>query len=280
MKVKITADSTCDLSRDIIDRYDITIFPLYISKGSETLKDGVEISSEDIFKYFDEKKELCKTSAVNTSDYLTVFGELLKEYDAIVHFTISSDMSCCYQNAMIAAEELGNIYPIDSRSLSTGIGHLVMDAAQMAESGASAEEIVGTVNAKKEKLDVSFIIDTLEYLKKGGRCSSVAALGANLFHLKPCIEVKNGKMGTGQKFRGSFQKCVDMYIRSKLENKDNIDYSRIFITDSGVSDEVFDTALSAVKACGQFKEIIHTRAGSTISCHCGPNCLGILFYTK
>ncbi len=280
MKIKVTADSTCDLSQELIDRYNITIIPLSIVKDGESFIDGVEIGPDDIFEYVSKTGKLCSTAAVNVADYIEKFTQLRREYDAVIHFTISGDMSACYQNACLAAQEVDGVYPVDARSLSTGIAHLAIDTAIMAESGMSPEEILAVLGDRKEKLDVSFVIDTLLYLWKGGRCSGVAALGANLLSLKPCIEVRDGKMGVAKKYRGSLKKCLVQYVRDRLANREDIDTRRIFITDSGVSDEIFQAVYDTVAECQQFDEIIHTRAGSTVSNHCGPNCLGILYYHK
>lgn len=280
MKIKVTADSTCDLSPELVEKYEIDIFPLTVVKNGDVLRDGIEITPDDIYAHVSAGGDLCGTSAINISDYLDRFSEYRREYDAIVHFTISSDMSTCYQNALIAAAELSEVYVVDSRNLSTGIGQLVIDAAIMAQSGMTAADIKAELDAKKEKLDVSFILDTLEYLRKGGRCSSIAALGANLLSLKPCIEVKNGKMGVGKKYRGSLEKCLIKYIEDKLQDCSDIDLSRIFITHSGLDEKLVADMESAVRRCGDFQDILITRAGCTISSHCGPNCAGILFYRK
>ncbi len=281
MSIKITADSTCDLSPELIEKYDITITPLRIVRGDESLKDGVEIMPEDIFAYVESGAGICKTAAVNIEEYRQCFSEALKDHEAIVHFTISSDMSACFQNARIAAEEFSNIYVVDSRNLSTGIGHLVIDAAIMASEGLSAQEIYDTVTADRDKLEVSFVINTLKYLYKGGRCSAVAALGANLLQLKPCIEVKDGKMDVGRKYRGSFEKCIMQYVDERLEGREDLNYKRIFITCTGdVDAELLKSVKSRVRELGPFEEIIHTKAGGTISNHCGPNCLGLLYYRK
>ena len=186
---------------------------------------------------------------MNVSDYLSFFKRHLESFDAVIHFTISSDMSGCYQNACIAAQDFpGKVFPVDSRNLSTGIGHLVLD--------------------------------TLEFLKAGGRCSAVAAFGANLLGLKPSIEVKDGGMGVGKKYRGNINKCYVQYIKDRLSNRDDIDTKRIFITDSGLSEEVRAELEEVVRSCQPFEEVHHTQAGTTISQHCGPGCMGILYYHK
>lgn len=280
MKIKISADSTCDLSPELIERYHIGITPLYIIRGEETLRDGIDVRPEELYEYANVTGKLCKTAAVNVSDYLAYFAACREEYDAVIHFTISSDMSACYQNACIAAQEFTNVYPVDSRNLSTGIGHLVLDAAEMAEQGMDAANIASALEKKREKLDVSFVIDTLEYLKRGGRCSALVAMSANLLHLKPCIEVKDGKMGVGHKYRGKLEKCYVQYIEERLKGRDDIDCHRIFITDSGCDEATWRELERVVRACQPFEEVIHTRAGCTVSNHCGPGCMDILYYHK
>ena len=255
MKIKISADSTCDLSPELIERYHIGITPLYIIRGEETLRDGIDVHPQELYDYANATGKLCKTAAVNVSDYLAYFAACREEYDAVIHFTISSDMSGCYQNACIAAKEFPNVYPVDSRNLSTGIGHLVLNAAEMAEQGMDAADIAAALEKKREKLDVSFVIDTLEYLKRGGRCSALVAMSANLLHLKPCIE-------------------------DRLKGRDDIDCHRIFITDSGIDEATWKELERVVRACQPFEEVLHTQAGCTVSNHCGPGCMGILYYHK
>ena len=245
------------------------------------LRDGIECTREDIFAYTSRTGKLCGTAAVSIADYLDFFGEELKTHDQIVHFTISSDMSACFQNACDAAEEFpGRVFVVDSRNLSTGIGHLVIDGALLAREGKSGEEIQAILDERREKLNVSFVIDTLEYLRKGGRCSTVAALGANLLKLKPCIEVHEGKMSVAKKYRGTLAKAIESYVTDRIKDHDDFDKKRVFITDSGVDTEIVETVEKLLREYGGFEEIHHTLAGSTISGHCGPGCLGILYYNK
>ena len=218
---------------------------------------------------------------MSIADYLDFFGEELKTHDQLVHFTISSDMSACFQNACDAAQEFpGRVFVVDSRSLSTGIGHLVIDGALLAREGKSGEEIQAILNERQKKLNVSFVIDTLEYLRKGGRCSAVAALGANLLKLKPCIEVHEGKMNVAKKYRGTLAKAIENYVTDRIKDRDDIDMKRIFITDSGVDAQIVENVEKLLRRYAGFEEIHHTLAGSTISGHCGPGCLGILYYNK
>ena len=280
MRTRISADSTCDLTAALCAEYDLAITPLYILMGDRALKDGQECGPEDIFAYTEKTGKLCSTAAVSIADYQDFFAERIRDAESLVHFTISSDMSACYQNAVEAARDWpGRVFVVDSRSLSTGIGHLAMDAALMAREGKSGAEIFAAAEANKEKLNVSFVLDTLEYLHKGGRCSGVAALGANLLKLKPCIEVGGGVMTVGKKYRGSMEKCVESYVRERLEGNGPADLSRVFITDSGVPDALAETVAGMLREAG-FRQIFHTRAGSTISSHCGPGTLGILYYNE
>lgn len=283
MNIKISADSTCDLSPDLIARYDIGISPLYIVRDGESLVDGVDITPDEIYAHVEAGGSMCSTAAVSVYDYVEFFRKELESADAVVHFHISGDMSACYQNACIAAAEVGNVYPVDARNLSTGIGLLVLEAAELAQKGElTAQEIQQRMNQRRELLDVSFVVEQLGYLRKGGRCSSVAALGANMLSLRPCIQVKDGKMGVGKKYRGAYQKCLLQYVKERLEGRDDIDPHRIFITESGgfTPEEVAEVA-EAVRSYQPFEEVLHTRAGCTVSSHCGPRTLGILyFHTK
>jgi len=282
MKIKISADSTCDLTQEQIEKYQVGITPLYVVKNGASFRDGVDITPKDIYAHVDAGGDICSTAAVTVADYVDFFTEQRKRFDAVVHFCISSDMSSCYQNACIAAQEVDGIYPVDCRNLSAGIGLLVIDAAVMAQSpDADAAQIKAVLDEKKEKLDVSFVLDTLAYLRKGGRCSALAALGANLLSLKPSIEVHEGTMGVAKKYRGQRQKCILQYIRDHLEGRDDIELNRIFLTDStGFSDAELDEMEQTIRACQPFAEVLRSKSGCTISNHCGPNCMGILYFHK
>ena len=278
--VKIFADSTCDLSPELVKKYGITIIPLYVSLGDKAYLDGLEIRPADIFKYYDETKKLPKTSAVPVDSYEKAFKPAVDAGFDVVHFTISSDFSACYQNACLAAEEVGNVWPVDSRNLSTGIGLLVLMAAELAAKGESAEKIAEQVKETAGRVDASFVIDNLEFLHKGGRCSGVAALGANVLKLKPCIEVTGGKMVVGKKYRGSFEKVVKEYVRERLEGNDDVELDRIFVTSTGVDPKFQKEVAKEVKSCLPFKEILITEAGCTVTGHCGAGTLGVLYIRK
>ena len=284
MHVKIVADSTCDLTKEQIQKNGITILPLYVTMDGKSRRDGLEISAEEIFRHVDDGGELPKTSALTVTDYADCFAKIRQEDPEaeILCITISSHFSSCFQNACIAAEEAeGKVVAVDSLNLSSGFGHVVLEACRLANEGLSAEEI------KKEletdiipKVDASFIINRLDYLRKGGRCSTVAALGANLLRLKPCIEVRDGKMSVGKKYRGNFVKCVSQYVQDRLADIDSIRSQRIFITHANAENEAVKAAEKEIRAAGAFDEIAESRAGCTIASHCGPNTLGVLFIRK
>lgn len=278
MNIRITSDSTCDLSPDYLQAHRVELLPLYTMKGGETFRDGVDIHPQDIFDHVAAGGDLCSTAANNVSDYQELFARLLPECDAIIHIDISADFSSCYQNACVAASELPNVYVVDSRNLSSGHGHIVCEAVNMAEAGKlSPQEIVDRLNELTTRVEASFLLDRLDYMVKGGRCSMVVALGANLLHLKPCIEVIDGKMKVVKKYRGSYEKCILNYVRDRLQNRDNLVYERIFITHTPVADGLVDKVRAAIQECAPFTDIIETQAGCTVSCHCGPGTLGILF---
>ena len=278
--IKIVADSTADLPKELLEKYDIEVIPLSVTLGENTYKDGQEICAQDIYNFYNEKKELPKTSAVSVLEYTEIFTPWVEKGYDIIHFCISSTMSSCYQNACIAAVELGHVWSIDSANLSSGIGLLVLLAAELAAKGESAEVIAREIAEAKTRVDASFILNQLEFLHKGGRCSSVAALGANLLKLKPCIEVVNGSMKVGKKYRGAYEKCALEYVRDRLLDNDNVDTKRIFITWAGVDEKLIKEIHKEVKKCHKFDEIIINEAGSTITGHCGPGTFGVLYFRK
>lgn len=281
MKVKIISDSTCDLSKGLLEKYEISIVPLYVVMNDETKRDGLEVTPEDIYSYVDKNGKLPSTSAANIGDYLDVFKFWREQGYEIVHFDISSDFSSTYHNACMAAEEVGGVYVVDSRNLSTGQGLAVLHGAEMARDGKSAKEIYEECTALTSKIEASFVVDSIDYLYKGGRCSALAAFGANLLKLKPCIEVKDGKMNPGKKYRGNISRVMLNYVEERLRDRDDIDKSRIFITHTKCSEEDVEAVRQKIlEICPDFKEILETTAGCTVTTHCGPNTLGILFIRK
>jgi DegV family protein with EDD domain len=228
--IKITADSTCDLSAEILERFGIEIVPLHVVVDTEDYRDGVDITPIGIVNRVENEGQICKTAAVNAFEYQELFSKLASKYDAVIHINLGSQFSSCYQNANIAAQEFDNVYVIDSQNLSTGHGHVVYEAALMAEQGLSAPEICSKLEELIPRVDASFVISKLDYLYKGGRCSGLEAFGARLLKIKPCIEVVDGEMVVGKKYRGSFERSLELYVKDRLADKDEIDYSRVFIT--------------------------------------------------
>lgn len=279
-KIKILSDSTCDLSAELVEKYEIGLIPLYINLGGRVLPDGVSVSPDDIYAYVEKTGELPGTIASSIEDFRKAFQTYRDQgYEVICH-TISSDMSCSFQNARIAAQEVDGVYVVDSRNLSSGVGHVVINAAIMARQGMAAADIVKELEAVIPKVSASFVIDTLDYMKKGGRCSSIMLLGANLLKIKPSILVKDGAMTVGQKYRGSLSNVLMEYVDHQLAGRRDIRTDRIFITHSGCDAETVDAVRARIQTHIAFEEIIETRAGCTISSHCGPNTLGILFVEK
>ena len=280
MNIKITSDSTCDLSAELIAQYGIQIIPLTVIKNDTAYLDGIDIVPADIFDHVANGGNLCSTSAVSVGQYEDVFAQLSAEYDGVVHINISSDMSSSYQNACVAASEFDNVRVIDSRTLTTAQGLVVLKACELAKNCQNLDELKDQLVAYTEKVEASFLVDQLKYLVKGGRCSSAAALGANLLSLKPCIGVKNGKMSVVKKYRGNFTKCLLSYIKDRLADRDDLDDSFLFVTRTPVGSDVEEAVKEAISTYGNFKNVIWTNAGCTVSCHCGPGTLGILFAHK
>lgn len=280
MDIIITSDSTTDLSQELKERYSIKTLPLGVTLGDKSYIDGVDITPDDIYAHYAKTGELPKTSAANMGDCIDFFKPFVEAGKTVIHFTLSSEMSSTYNNCRMAGEEFENVYVVDTKNLSTGGGLLVIAAAEMAKSGMSAEEIVENINNLIPCVDASFVIDKLEYLHKGGRCSSVAVLGANLLKLKPCIEVKDGKMGVGKKYRGRYLDVLLQYVEERIGDVSDIDLERVFVTHAGVDEEIVNQVVDKVKKSAPFKEVFLTRAGCTISSHCGPDTLGVLFIRK
>ncbi len=279
-RIKILSDSTCDLTPALLQKYDITLTPLTVVKDGKSFRDGVDITPADIFAHVDGGGALCSTSAVSEYEYATFFSRYAPDYDAVVQITIGSGFSACYQNACLAAQGFDNVFVVDSENLSSGQGLLVMEAVRLAEAGQSGEDIARALRELAPKVEASFLVERLDYLYKGGRCSAVAALGANLLGLKPCIEVSGGKMGVCKKYRGSFESAVRQYVRERLEGREDIRPALAFVTHPAAPESVVRAALDTAAQYGSFDQVIETHAGCTVSCHCGPHTLGILFVRK
>lgn len=280
MKIKILSDSTCDLSQELIDKYDITIIPLTVVKDGKSFVDRVTITPAEIFDHVAAGGDLCSTTAINMGEYCEWFEKFSKDYDGVLHINIGSGFSCCYQNACLAAEEFDNVRVIDSQNLSTGQGLVVLKACELAQNCTDLDDLKAQLDAYTPKVEASFLLDQLKYMVKGGRCSSAAALGANLLNLKPCIEVKDGKMSVVKKYRGNYAKCLANYVKDRLCNRDDIDKHTLFVTRTPVTDECLQAVKDAVDGCNDFENTYWTEAGCTVSCHCGPGTLGVLFVRK
>ena len=280
MNIKILSDSTCDLSAELIAKHNIGILPLIVMKNDEEYLDGVTITAADIFAHVAAGGNLCSTAARSVVVYEEEFGKYAGEYDGVIHINIGSGFSCSYQNACLAAEEFDNVRIIDSKNLSTGQGLVVLKACELAKTAESLDQLQSDLEAFTEKVEASFLVDKLDYLVKGGRCSSAAALGANLLNLKPCIEVRDGKMTVVKKYRGNYAKCLAGYVKERLSGREDLDTGILFITQTKVSDECYAAVKEAVAAHSTFENVYETVAGCTVSCHCGPGTLGAIFVRK
>ena len=276
MKIAISAESTLDLSKELIKQYDIHVIPFTVLLGEDAYFDG-DITSQDIFDYVEKNKILPRTSAINDFQYREYFQNLLDEgYDAVVHISLSSEISSSYSHAVNASHKFDNVFVIDSRSLSTGIALEVIYAAKLAKKGLKPQEIVEKVSARIPYVQASFVIQTLEYLHKGGRCSGLLRFGAAILRIKPQIIVSDGKMAPAKKYIGRKSQVVEAYCRDTLEQFANPDLSVAFVTHTLATPEMVAVAIDALRNRG-FKTIYETTAGATITSHCGPQTLGILF---
>lgn len=282
MSIRIVADSTCDLSKELIEKYDISVIPLSIVMGDNSYYDGVETTPDEIYTWADANKTTPKTAAASMDKTEEILAPYMEAGDDIIFFGISSEMSTTNNVVRLVGEdkEYDRLFIIDSRNLSTGIGLQVIRAAELVKEGKCAEEIVQTINEAKEKVRASFVVDTLTYLARGGRCTAATALLANTLKLHPEIVVKDGKMGVSKKYRGSLDSALIKYAKDLQEDLLQADPSRVFITHSGCTQETLDKVYTFVKELGYFEEILITRAGGVISSHCGPATLGVLFYEK
>lgn len=275
MRIAISAESAIDLTKELIEKYDFKIVPFSVILGDKCAYDG-EITSKEIIDYVTEHKVLPKTSAVNEEQYREHFGNLLKDYDAIIHFSISSKLSSAYNNALNVAKEFKNVYVVDTLILSSGIALPAIYARKLVDKGCDPEFIYQECLKRVPNIKVSFVLKRIDYLYKGGRCSALALLGANILRIKPQIILSEGKMISGKKYRGNFSHAVDLYLQDALDTCTNPDLDEIFITYTTADDEIIQRIKDRLIEEG-FKNIHITTAGATITSHCGENCLGILF---
>lgn len=281
-KILLSADSTCDLGNRLKEKYQVHYYPFHIILDGRDYQDNVDISPQEIFQAYYDRRILPRTAAINVQEYLDYFGPFVEQGYEVIHLNLGSALSSAYQNCLLAAKELPGVYPVDSCNLSTGIGHLVLDAAAWIRQGLEAAEIARRLEARKRLVHSSFILDTLKFLSAGGRCSSITALGANLLNIKPCIQVDNtsGAMHVGRKYRGTLDKVLPRYVKDTLRSAGKLNTKRLFITHSGIDNFYVGLVKETVKQEADFENIYITQASYTISCHCGPNTLGILFESK
>lgn len=281
-KIRITADSTCDLSESLLQKYGISILPLNIVLDMKSYSDGEEISPDEIYVWSEKMHKTPKTAAVAYDRALEMASAFQKNGDEMIFFGISESMSTTCNVMRMVKEELNytGMYVIDSQNLSTGIGLQVLRAAELAGQGLAAQEIVTQIEQERGRVRASFVVERLDYLAMGGRCSSVVALFGGKLKLKPRIEVTDGKMEAGKKYRGNQDKVILKYVQDMEMQLRQADPHRIFITHSGCEEAVIRSVEEYLKGLHHFEEILITRAGGVISSHCGPGTLGVLFYEK
>lgn len=279
-KVKIVADSTCDLNPELLERYQIEVIPLNVNLGDKSCLDGVDVHTPDLFEYYNRTGKLPTTSAPTPAYYEDFYRRWTEEGWEVVHFSISSELTVTPNIAKMAAEKFDTVFPIDSRNVSCGMGILAIKAAELRDEGLSGAEIRERILGMTDKVRTAFVISTLLYMYKGGRCTGVQALGANLLNLKPCIEVENGKMGVTKKYRGKLETVVRQVAQDHLQGAENLDLSRILIVNYDAGDRVVDAVTAKIKEYQNFREIHNNQCGCSVSVHCGPGTLGIIYMVK
>ena len=280
MNIRMTADSTCDLTPELIRENRIGIAPLSVIIDGEVFHDGVDVTPRDIFRAAEAGKSV-RTAAVNTYEYREFFTEQLKTCDQLVHVCLSSELSTSYSDAVEAAREVDNVFVVDSRNLSVGSGLLVVEGLKMIREGAAdGAAIAEALRQKTGLVCASFVVRSIDYLRRGGRCSGLEALGARMLHIRPSIVVQDGKMHPGEKYRGRYEHYLKHYIRDLLENDSDIDFNRVFVVHSPSEEGLVRFAIDTVKSYGLFREVLEAMAGCTICTHCGPDTLGLMFMRK
>ena len=279
MKIRITADTTCDLPGILQEQHHVALSPLTVLVNDQPHHDGVDVTPNALFHAV-EQGGTVKTAAVNTFEYIEFFQRQLEGYDALIHLNIGREFSACYMNACQAAKKFNNVYVVDTGSLSCGQALLVMDAVDMAESGMEPEAIVSRLCENAKLVDGSFVVNEIDYLYRGGRCSGVEAVGAKLLHIRPCIELESGKLHVGKKYRGGFEHCLEHYVLDRLQNAEDIDNSRVFLVHAACDEKTILHVSNLLAQHASFKETHIAVAGSTICTHCGPRTLGIMFKRK
>lgn len=275
----LATDSACDVPQAILEKNEIAVLPFHISFGTEDFTDGVTITRDALYQKVEETGLTPKTAAISPAVYEDFFAECLKNGDALVYLSIGSRFSSACQNAVLAASAFENVFVVDTNSLSSGEGLVLLEAIRLREAGTAPSEMAEKLSAYALRCDVSFVLDRLDYMHRGGRCSGVAALGANLLGIKPCIAIRDGALGIDKKYRGKLSVVIARYINERLSEAD-VEDSHVFLTDAGVEDAVRQAAIKALEDSGKFKTIYMADAGCVISSHCGPGTLGIIFVRK
>mgnify|MGYP002516894012 FL=1 len=279
-KIVISSDTTCDLPQNIIEKNEIALCPITILLGTEEHRDTIDIDANGVLAYVEKTNTLPKTSATGIYAYKEYFEKLLEDNEQVIHFCISSKASSCYSNATKAAEELKNVFVVDSYSLSSGQGIQVLKACDLLKEGKTAEEIIAEIDANRDKSQISFVVDRLDFLHKGGRCSSVAMAASKVLKIHPAVAISDGALGVKKKYMGNMVRCLTQYVKDIAEENPNYDPKRCFITHSPSDKELVDLVTDSVKNLFKFDEVIDTTAGSTVTSHCGYNTIGVIFYNK
>ena len=280
MKIKITADSTCDLSEELLKKWDIALMPMHILMGEDSYLDGVTVHPADVFAYVNQGGKMPKSAAANLVEYTEFFAPFAKEYDAVIHISVSSKLSSCFQNARLAAGEFENVCVVDSQNICTGQGYLVLKAAMWAADGLTARAIQMKLQSLAKRVELSFVLDRLDFMAKSGRCSGVLAFGANILGIKPSLAVIDGELKVVRKYRGSLPICVGKYITDQLANREDIDRSMVFISSTQAKPGCMEAIKAGLRQYGNFENVYETDIGTTIGGYSGPGTIGIVFARK
>ena len=280
MKIKITADSTCDLTQELLQQWNISLMPMHILMGGESYLDGVTVHPADVFVHVQNGGQPPKSAAANLVEYSDFFAPFAKEYDAVIHISVGSKFSSCFQNARLAAQEYENVSVVDSENICTGQGYLVLRAAKWAADGLPPKSICMRLQNLAKRVELSFVLNQLDFMAKSGRCSGVLAFGANLLGIKPSLAVINGELKVVKKYRGSLPICVGKYITDQLDGRDDIDNTMVFISSCQPKPGCMDAIKGGLRKYGKFEHIIETDIGTTIGGYSGPGTIGIVFAKK
>ena len=280
MRIKITADSTCDLSEELLAQWDIALMPMHILMGEDSYLDGVTIHPADVFAYVNAGGKMPKSAAANLVEYTEFFEPFAKECDAVIHISVSSKLSSCFQNARLAAGEFENVCVVDSQNICTGQGYLVLQAAKWAADGLPPKNISMRLQGLAKRVELSFVLNQLDYMAKSGRCSGVLAFGANILGIKPSLAVIDGELKVVRKYRGSLPICVGKYITDQLANREDIDRSMVFISSTQAKPGCMEAIKAGLRQYGNFENVYETDIGTTIGGYSGPGTIGIVFARK